>query len=409
MQKKSFVSLSLVGIGNLLNAIFGLILLTAVARSLSLEDFGRYALITSLLVFCARLTDFGSNSTYVANSILEQSEDIKRLIATKIGLFLIAVSISFVLLLIFGFSSVELLLTYMVGLIGYSFSYFLFPIFQKEEKFVLAVGLNTIPATIKATVGGLALMGKISLTLSGAFATFSFPLLGTAIFWLFVPDSFKRIKVTGYSFSELKSLISPGIAMVVAEGWQAVANALVKYSRDFANVGIFSIANKVATIFALLSYSIFVVLLPKNAREMRSSGKYNFKESIIISAGILTLAMAAMVVGPNLIVVVFGEKFAESVGILNILILASALTSIHTFMENYFYVDKKTHYLAKIALSKLLFFVFLGLVLGTKYGLVGFASASLISAVIAVGITVYFIIGSGDASLAAIDSSSSSI
>ena len=58
--------ISLVGVGNLLNAGFGLVFLAAAAKALPVQDFGRYAFLTSLLVFMSKIVDFGSNSIFVA-------------------------------------------------------------------------------------------------------------------------------------------------------------------------------------------------------------------------------------------------------------------------------------------------------------------------------------------------------
>jgi len=70
LKKVSFVSS-----GNLFNAVIGLVYLAAVAKNLSLEDFGKYAVLTALLTSISRLIDFGTNSMFVAKSITD-SENI---------------------------------------------------------------------------------------------------------------------------------------------------------------------------------------------------------------------------------------------------------------------------------------------------------------------------------------------
>ena len=60
MFSTSMIRIAFVGGGNAAGAGLGLLFLTAVARSLSLEDFGKYALITSVMVSLSRLMDLRS-------------------------------------------------------------------------------------------------------------------------------------------------------------------------------------------------------------------------------------------------------------------------------------------------------------------------------------------------------------
>lgn len=78
MRKKSFINIFVVGAGNGINAILGLMFFTAVARTLSIEDFGKYALLASLLVSLSKIMDFGTNSLFVAKSIAKTQQYVNR-------------------------------------------------------------------------------------------------------------------------------------------------------------------------------------------------------------------------------------------------------------------------------------------------------------------------------------------
>ena len=69
MRLRSLYNISIVSTGNIFNAVLGMLFLFAVAKTLSIEVFGKYALITSVLVSISKIIDFGTNSIYVSNSL----------------------------------------------------------------------------------------------------------------------------------------------------------------------------------------------------------------------------------------------------------------------------------------------------------------------------------------------------
>jgi O-antigen/teichoic acid export membrane protein len=132
-------------------------------------------------------------------------------------------------------------------------------------------------------------------------------------------------------------------------------------------------------------------MLPKNARLKKENKGYDFKETVFISIGIIILSVLGMIFAEFFLTTLFGEKFAPSIRLLDVLIFANAFTAIHTFMENYFFVEKKTNYILYINLSKLTIFVISVAVLTSYLQLMGLAIANLIASVGALLITYYFI------------------
>lgn len=388
MRKKSFADIFIVGTGNGINAILGLLFFTMVARSLPIEDFGRYALLTSLLVSLSKIMDFGTNSLFVAKSITKPQEYINRFLSLKLVLFLVTLIVAVGALSALNLFSPVILGIFFVGTIGYGMNILLFAYFQRLEEFVKAVSLNFIPASIKATLAGLIFFGVININLTQAFMVFSFSILSSMLLIPLLPKTFLKPKII---YANVKSFfletLPAGISQVIKEGWSAIANSLAKITYTFAEVGIFSLANKIADIFTLISMSVFTVLLPTNAQRKKNKEAYDVKETAVLAGGILILALLGMVVAHYVTVPIFGAKFEASLGLLNILILAAAFTAIHSFMDNYFFVEEKTRTLMKITVSKLVFFVTSALILTNLYSLAGLAWANLLSAIFALIIT----------------------
>jgi len=391
--KKSLKKIIFVGFGNVFNAVLGFAFLSAVAKTLDLESFGKYALITTLLVAVSKIIDFGTNSVYVAESISTEDKSlINKFYTQKLLLLGISIPISLALLFILKLNTEKLVLYFILGLVAYAINYTLNAFFQKDEKFIHLVSLNTLPALIKGIFAFLIFSGSIYLNLEQAFMIFSLSIFSGIALIIFLSNEYKKFK---FDFSEIKKYLEKctpaGISLLIYEGWPSIANSIAKISKDFSNVGIFSIAEKIANIMLLGAISIFTVLLPKNARAKKRNEKFDFKEVFIISTFIIVLAFFGTLIARIFVDRFFGDKFSESLPLLGFLIFASAFTSIHTFMEHYFFIEEVTKYIMYINIGKLAIFLTLSYLLVPTMALKGLSLASLISAVIAVIATTIFI------------------
>lgn len=393
-MSKSLQKIIFVGIGNIFNAILGFAFISATARALDLESFGKYALLTTLLVAISKLIDFGTNSVYVAKSISTEDNSLLDTFYTlKIILLFISIPVSIFILSLFRLHSTQLLLYFTLGLIAYSINYTLNPIFQKEEKFFHLVLLNTLPALIKGTFAILIFTNLINLNLTQAFEVFSLSLLSSIFMVFFLPQQYKQFKFKVLNtLNLLKESYPAGISQLIYEGWPSIANSVAKIAKDFSNVGIFSIAEKITNILTLASVSVFTVLLPKNAYRKKQNMGYDFKEIFIISSLILVVAFFGIFASQIFITKFLGEKFSESIPLLGLLIFASAFTSIHTFMEHYFFIEEKTKYIMYINIGKLGIFLILSALLTPILSLQGIAISNLIAALLALLSTAIFIL-----------------
>lgn len=382
-----------VGIGNIFNAVLGFAFISATAKTLDLDSFGKYALLATLLVAISKLIDFGTNSVYVAKSISTENKSLLNTFYTlKIILLLVSIPVSVITLLLFKLNSFQILLYFVLGLIAYSINYTLNPIFQKEEKFFYFILLNTLPALIKGTFAILIFTRLVSLDLTQAFEVFSLSLLSSAFMVLFLPKEYKQFKFKiSQTLNLIKESYPAGISQLIYEGWPSIANSIAKIAKDFSNVGIFSIAEKITNILTLASVSVFTVLLPKNAYRKKQKLGYDFKEIIIISILIIATAFFGIFASEIFITRFMGDKFSESIPLLGLLIFASAFTSIHTFMEHYFFIEEKIKYIMYINLGKLGVFLILSAILTPILSLQGLAISNLVAALSALSSTAIII------------------
>lgn len=390
LKKVSFVSA-----GNILNAGFGLIFLTACARVLTPADLGRYALLTTLLVFMSKVVDFGSNSVFVAESLKVGNirELVKTFYALKLILFGSAFLVSLIIYYALGFKAPELLAILLFGLVFYSINVTFFALFQSMEMFGHAVLLNSIPAFVKAVIGGFMLLGVINLSFVAIYATFCLSMGLCMFLYFFIPKEFKQLNnvgITGGVFTQVfRGSFPAGVSQLISQGWSAISNTIVKFSSGFSNVGVFYLADKISNVFSLISLSIFTVVLPQNARRQKENLPHDMKETAVLALLITILAVGFVSVSGFFVTTVFGSKYAGSLLILDILIISAAISAIHAFMENYFYIHNSTKTIMYISLAKLSIFVILSLLLLPVLSLKGLAFSQLVSAIVGLILVSY--------------------
>lgn len=392
MPKNLLIKISFVGIGNIINAFLGLIFLAVVARTLSVELFGKYALLTSLLVSLSKIIDFGTNSLFVSKSI-SLDQDLKEgFLSSKVILFFITLPISFLILWIFKLTNLWIILLFFIGLVSYGINITFFAFFQKTEMFTNAILLNTLPAFTKGLIAALIFFKIVTPDFNQLFAIFSLSMLTCITLYKFLPKNLKPQFKNGIEINKglslLKLSISPGISLLITNGWSALSNSIAKITKSFTDVGIFSIADKIANVFSLISLSIFTVLLPKNALRKRNKLSYEFTETFGLSVIIIIMAIFAVVAAKFFILFFIGDKYKDSILLLDTLIFSSALTAIHVFMENYFFVEEQTHTLLGINGGKLIIFLVSSLILVPILALKGLAISQLIASIAALILTI---------------------
>ncbi|OGC58107.1 hypothetical protein A2473_01115 [candidate division WWE3 bacterium RIFOXYC2_FULL_42_13] len=393
MPTKSLRKISFVGLGNIFNAGLGFLFLTAVARTLDLETFGKYALLSTLLLTISKIVDFGANSVYVARSIKEQNDKLSDTLFTlKVIQFLVSVPVSIISLKILNIYDSATALIFILGILAYTMNYLFYAYFQKAEKYASMVFLNTIPQLVKGIFATLFFTAAVTPDLNLAFGVFSLSIFAGVFLFFFLPEENKRLKLDIAGVSTLFRESSPaGISQIVYESWGTLNNAIAKFTKGFGDVGILSLANKISNLFSLVSLSVFAVLLPKNAARKLTGTKYDYRETVLIAGGIIALAIVAITGSELFITTIFGDKFSGSVRLLDILILAAAVSAIHTFIENLFFVESKTGYIIAATVVKLSTYGITALILVPYLSLYGIAWSNLVAAVAGLITAVYFI------------------
>lgn len=397
-MNSSFKNLSIVGFMNLTNLGLGLILFSAAAYKLPMEEFGIYSLLTIFLVWFSKFIDFGSNSSFVSKFLSKDKNYVEELINFKIISFIFTSFIaSLTLIFIINYQSnpipnlVDILIFFILGLFFYGINYLLFAFFQKEEKFFQATLLNFVPALIKGSIGLAVLLNAFNPSLKDFFGIFALSMAGSSIFLIGNFKIFKGFKFNFKISHFFKSFYLAGTSQQINESWGPISNFLAFLIKSLSDLSNYSFASKLSNVFSVLSYSIYTVILTSNAKRKKLSQNYNLKESLILGLILIVFATLGTLIAPFLINLLFQGKFNESIVVFGVLIFSGAITSIHKFLDNYFFVEEKSKTLLKITISKLVVFIVLSVLFINYFGIIGLALADLTVSIIVTAFTYSYI------------------
>jgi len=390
--KKSYLDISLVSIGNIFNTLLGFVFLVSIARSLSVEEMGKYALLTGLLTFISKGTDFGTNSLYITNSI-KYLNDLKDAFYTyKFISLIILIPISILLLYLLKLSTINIIIIFVLGLFAYTLNYTFYGIFQKQQDYFKLVLLNLSIGIVKIFFSILIFLNIFQPNLEQSFAIFSLSVFFSFFLISYLPKKYLNFNINTIIVKEFFLNAYPaGISLLINQGWTAFATVINSLFKNFTSAGIYYIADKISTIFSLISLSIFTVLLPKNAQRKKENKEFDFNETIFISLALISFAVIGVFASKYFVVPIFGVQYKQSLPILYILLFSASINAICTFMENYFFIEDITLNLLFISLFKVFSFVVISVSFIGFYSVYAVAYASLTSSLITLFLTLFFV------------------
>ena len=153
----------------------------------------------------------------------------------------------------------------------------------------------------------------------------------------------------------------------------------------------FSLAVKLSSIFSLASFSIFTVLLPNKAKEIRERKNYSIKTSILLSIIIFSCAIFMSLLAKSMLYLLFA-KYINILPIFYILIFSASFYAISGFLDNFFYVKEKTTTLLLINASKIITLIISVFYLTQIFGIIGTSYANLVTSILFTGITFLIIL-----------------
>lgn len=374
-------------VGSTVSILFNFILIVLLSNNLTTAEFG---LIVTGLTFIQLLTDsFGLGIgaallNFLPSAIgptrlsLIKSSFIARVVTAiivSLGVYLLAQPISVIFFkstTIMPYIQVSALAIFLMMIIFWGQT-----LLQAEKRFFLfALTLGSINV-----LRFLAIIGLFAL---GLFSVFSTYLAITLILSLVVIFIF--LKIGPYflkaknSFLDYKKIfqfgLPAGIGFSVAAIYTKLDQLMVISLVSEEEAGIYGLAFRTAAVFILVSSAFTSAIMPRYSSLVADKFSVYFKKTMIATAGLALIAIAAIPLSPVVFPVLFGKDFIGSILPYQVLTLGMVLFIISSPMQSaILYQFKKNFFSLAISLLSLILMWFLLNLLIPQYKSLGAAFA----------------------------------
>ncbi len=363
----------------------GFLVTILITRSFSVEVFGEYSFLISIAMTCFQFAHLGFSSanTYY---IVHNKKLLPFLLANTQILGLVVGFITLIVLLILNMiyfhREVSLIIV----------TAFMVPFLVITE---LNRGLLTGLEKIK-TANNLDLLSKMLYTIMVISVIVYFQSIWSLIF-AYVMQMFIYSSTSFYNlFKKAKNKLKPSIHLFKKTSNYSIRIYLtlflafmvlkidiyfIEYFMGNKPLGIYSLAATLATHLILIINVVIPLLLPKLATINNTNERIKKLRNIIFYAIILLVLinLGFYFLGKWFIVIVFGDKYLESVIIIQILLMATSVLSLETILAQYYAFIGKIKFLIYYWVITLLINIILNYLWIPKYGIEGAAWASFIS------------------------------
>lgn len=358
------------------------------ARNLSVEIFGRYNLVTSTMVIFSFLPDIGIGLVTV-REIAKKNHDTASILGNTFVLTTVMSIITIVVVMIFGmfarFSN-EVMLLLFISSLGLLFSQirsvplFYFDGVEQMGYSAIFKALNSVLLIIFGVAGfvlGFGLLGIIAGFLIGG-------IISLVITWTFFLA--KKIKINLKIDRKVsKHLITQGLPLGIAAFsaliYSNIDSVMLDRMLSEKALGIYSSANKFGpALIQLLNVPFVVAIYPAFSRLSKESG-VRFQKAIMKSAAAIFIwsvpASIAVALFADLIPIIFGQRYAQAIPILRVLIFFVPFASLSALLYKILIVVNKQNWYLLVSIVGAAVNIVLNLILIPRMFVMGAAVASL--------------------------------
>ncbi len=388
-------------LGNVLAAFLGFLFTIIIARALSVENFGIFSAAANLFIILVSLSDLGLSSGIVnfVSSFLAQGDEKKANEYAK-GAFNIKIIITavlcFLVLIFAGFISKSWLaapdktVAYWVALLSFLAVLwsFLPYILQARKMFLKSVLIDIFVSLPKAAIPFLFITFGV-LTLDRTFLAFAISLvIAGGIGLIFTGIKFLSANPKKEVYVDLAKFSGwLGVNRIVSSIFGRLDIQMLAAMAGAVATGLYSIPSRLASFITVLASSYSSVLAPRFAGfgDKEKEKKYLIKSCLPLIPIIAGLVFWITIANP-FIVILFGEKYIESVPVFQALTLAMipfmiAVPSVTAII----YGMKKTKFIGYFSFFQLAAIFLINLIFIPQYGPFGptlaFGFANIILAI----------------------------
>ncbi len=320
--------------GNAISAVISFVITIYIARILPISDFGSYITVISFVSLFGIFTDFGINTVIIREGA-KKPEDTHKLIFSSMGLKLLMSLATMVAVIIFALLTpyslevkaliVLMSVTLVMGGIGSMFSA-VFNIYQ-DMKYIsiiqIAERITFATLAFVFLIVGLDVPGVILAIIIAAFASLTLNFIIS-----------RRIHFYKLNFRPIfdRAILMPavwfGLAGMLGFIWQRVDTIMISLLSNMTQVGLYSPAVNyigIGDMAVLALTGAFFPIISRAVHEKKVSKKELFKYIGYFAVAGLVAVGVTFAFGGQVMIFAFGPKFADSIVLINILIIGFAI------------------------------------------------------------------------------------
>ncbi len=393
IRNKSLHQTSFVTFGSLINGGSLLLLNIILAKILSQESFGIFALSVLALSAMAEVSDFGLNmgllrfAPYYISS--KQDDKLKQLLKTVWRWRVVLVSILTAGGVLFSYPLAKYLLgeadvsPYLMysflGIGGVVFLGFLNNFLQSKQNFFYQASLQSIKGLLRLFV-------VLILALLGVKNLFAYLSVYITVPWILflsnfhvLPKKFWQVKIDEDIKKQMHSQLAKFSFWITAASLMAIVTGkidqvMISHYLGLKEVAIFTIAWQFIQVFPIIYGSISSVLMPKisSLDNKEAVLKFTFRVFKWIFVAVLVIA-CFIYPSQYLIQILFGEKYIEAMPLYLILAFNMLLNILSVPFSMLVTIFNKTHIITASSFFQLIILVICNMFFIPKYGIIGVA------------------------------------
>lgn len=378
---------SVLFLGNVLTAFLGFLLLLVLARAITVEEMGVFSAFTNLMFILGALSDPGISSgivkfvaeTRARKEYVEEKQYISA--AFKVQLLIFAVVATFITVFsktvatsLLATSETALVYILAIGVFAQIIWLFASSILKARRKFLSATIADSIVAALRLTIvlilSAMLILGLITAVSAYVFAT----IIGGIAGFIILKNTFINIPVERRHYTSLLQFSGwLGVNKISSVVAGKIDIQMIALLAGAVSTGIYSIPSRLVFFVTILVASLSSVIAPRlPAFDNKKREKaYLFKVllfSLLIIAGLLVW----YVIATPFILVLFGEKYIDSVPIFRLLIISIIPFVLTTPSVNaIIYSIKKPKFIGYFSIFQLIAVILLNIIFIPRFGAIG--------------------------------------
>lgn len=390
---------SFLTVAHIIEKLITFIIVIILARYLGVEGYGIYALALSFVGLFGHLFDGGLNLLLMREMSRENTDKpqlLGHVLAGKIFLGFIILIAIILLAMVLGYQK-----TVLMSIIIYGVSMFFLSFSNTFRSIFIALGRTEFEGLLLVLnrlllLGGVILFTILSIKIPEIMATHLIAVVVVVVLGAYLCKKFFFAPLWNRDYQSIKKLFKESIPFaigaIMGEIFFNIDNVMLSKMAGMESVGYYNAAYKLsfsgmlfANTLTLVTYPYFSRMWPGDKDNVFKMFDGILKALIIVS---VAFALSASILSENIIALVFGEQYRNSIMLFNILVWSVPPLYVMHLTGRVLEAIGEQRFTANTMLISVAVNIFLNFILILKYGAIGASIATVFTSFLIVAIHI---------------------